>query len=77
MPGEDANVRMAANTHAINFAWLLRLRWGAIAGQLALMLIVDWVFDIALPLVAIGVLVLAEVATNIAAALWARGGRAH
>ena len=73
MIGQDAKGHMEANTHAINFAWLLRLRWGAMVGQVALILIVERVFDIALPLAAIGVLVGAELATNIAAALWARG----
>ncbi len=68
-------MRAPLNVHAINFAWLLRLRWGAIAGQVALVLIVDRVFEIVLPLAPICALVGAELASNIAAALRARGSR--
>jgi two-component system, sensor histidine kinase RegB len=75
MIGQDLKGRMAANAHAINFAWLLRLRWGAIAGQVALVLIVDRVIRIALPLAPICLLVAAELATNVAGALWARWDR--
>jgi two-component system sensor histidine kinase RegB len=66
---------MGANAHAINFAWLLRLRWGAIAGQIVLVGLVARVFGIALPLGAISGLVGAELATNVIAVLWARRRR--
>lgn len=59
-------------THAINFSWLLTLRWGAAAGQIAIILIVNRLMRIELPLVALGAIIGIELASNAACALWAR-----
>ena len=61
------------DAHATNFAWLLKLRWGAAVGQLALILTVRSALGITIPLAGVLAIIAVEVATNIAAWLWARG----
>ena len=63
----------AIRTH---FAWLLRLRWGAIAGQAATILLVDRFMQVALPLMPLYAIVLVELASNLALTRYARGQRA-
>jgi two-component system, sensor histidine kinase RegB len=48
----------------INFAWLLRLRFGAVLGQLVVISIVSWGFDVKLPLVQLGVVMALELLFN-------------
>jgi two-component system, sensor histidine kinase RegB len=59
--------------HATNFAWLLKLRWGAAAGQLAIIVIVRRYLAIAIPLWWVLPIIGVELATNAAAWVWARG----
>ncbi len=66
-----ASVRDAS---VINFAWLLRLRWGAVLGQLTTILVVDRWMHIHLPLQPLLALVAVEAASNVACELWARRG---
>jgi two-component system sensor histidine kinase RegB len=63
-----------ADEHAnrTNLAWLLRLRWGAIAGQAATILGVERVMGIALPLLPLFAIVGVELLSNAALARWAR-----
>jgi two-component system sensor histidine kinase RegB len=61
--------------HAINFSWLIKLRWGAIAGQVVTILGVDRGMDIRLPLAPLGAILLVELVTNIGCVLLARSGR--
>lgn len=61
--------------HAINFSWLIRLRWGAIVGQLALILGSRFVLGIDLPLAELFGLVGIEAASNAALTLWLRRTR--
>ena len=63
----------ARDTHAINFAWLLRLRWGAVAGQVITILGVERLMQVELPLVPLGAILLIEVISNVAALALARG----
>jgi two-component system sensor histidine kinase RegB len=56
----------------INFSWLLRLRWGTIAGQLGTILIVHYWMAIRLNLKALLVTLALEAFTNIAAMAWLR-----
>lgn len=58
----------------INFGWLTRLRWGAVAGQLATMLVVSLGLDAPLPWPPLLALVAVELALNTGAALWLRAG---
>ena len=56
--------------HAINFSWLLKLRWGAIAGQLLTIVVVDQLMAVALPLLPLLSIVAIEVGSNVGAWLW-------
>jgi two-component system sensor histidine kinase RegB len=57
----------------INFSWLVRLRWGAIGGQLAVILFVYEWMQIPLQLERVLGIVAAEVAINLGCAWWVRG----
>jgi two-component system sensor histidine kinase RegB len=63
----------AAEPHSINFAWLIRLRWGAIAGQLVTVLGVAHVMGIELPLVPLLSVIAVEAASNVGCAIAVRG----
>lgn len=56
----------------INFAWLVRLRWGAIAGQATAIACVHFVMDIPLPLAWLAAILSAAVVYNVAWAVWVR-----
>jgi two-component system sensor histidine kinase RegB len=60
----------AAN--AINFSWLVRLRWGAFLGQTVTILAVDFLMGIDLPLVPLLTIVAIEMLSNIACAIFVR-----
>ena len=64
--------RLQRDGRRINFAWLLRLRWGTVAGQLIVILAVELGFGIALPLGPLFAVIAIEVATNLACARWLR-----
>jgi two-component system, sensor histidine kinase RegB len=61
--------------HAINFSWLIKLRWGAIAGQVGTILGVHHLLGISLPLGVLFAVVGMEAASNVACALLVRGRR--
>jgi two-component system sensor histidine kinase RegB len=63
---------LAGERHRINLSWLLQLRWGASAGQVATILIVSAVGMMRLPVALLLGIVALEVASNVACALWAR-----
>src|SRR5207237_9853 len=52
-----------------NLAWLLRLRWGAIGGQLVTILVVHFAMGVVLPLPPLLALVGVEVLSNLALSL--------
>jgi two-component system sensor histidine kinase RegB len=58
--------------HGINLSWLLTLRWGALAGQLATILVVDRVMGIPLPLGPLGLVLAVGAASNLALGSWRR-----
>lgn len=60
------------DAHAINLSWLLRLRWGAIVGQVALILGVHFGLGIAQRLGPLFATVAVAVVSNGALGLWAR-----
>jgi two-component system, sensor histidine kinase RegB len=62
----------AVDPYRINFSWLVRLRYGAIFGQLVVILAVDRVMGMALPLMPLGVILAVEVATNLLCSAWLR-----
>lgn len=62
----------------INFDWLLRLRWGVVAGQTAVLLVARLLLDIELPVAPLLAIILVESASNALCWRWARGAsRAH
>jgi two-component system, sensor histidine kinase RegB len=63
---------VAIEPYRINLSWLVRLRYGAITGQIAVLLVVDRLMGMALPLLPLGVILGLEVATNLACSAWLR-----
>lgn len=60
------------HAHRTNFAWLLRLRWGAIAGQAVTIAGVHFLMRIPLPLLPLFAIVGIELASNVALVIWGR-----
>lgn len=67
---------MRPNPHTINFQWLIRLRWAAIAGQLVTIATVLWVMHAHMSLRPLLVIVGASAALNVACTVWTRRGGA-
>ena len=59
----------------VNFAWLVRLRFGAVLGQLVVIMTVSVGLDIALPLVALGSVMALELLLNVWSIALLRSGR--
>ncbi len=57
---------------AINFSWLVKLRWGAIAGQIVTILGVAHFMGVALPLPALFAIIAVELVSNVACVIAAR-----
>ena len=75
-----ARASKLATPHAIlrigiNLSWLVKLRWGAVVGQLVTIAFVDRAMGIPLPMTPLLGLVGLEAASNAAAALWLRERR--
>jgi two-component system, sensor histidine kinase RegB len=65
----------AATPDGINLSWLVRLRWGAVVGQLLTIGVVDRVMGIRLPLTPLLGVVGLEAVSNLALMLWLRERR--
>ena len=64
--------------HAINFYWLIRLRWWAMTGQVVVIVFAHAFMRLDLPLTALAILVSISLCINLTSALWAhRGGGVH
>src|SRR5207249_4150669 len=63
------------NPNALNFSWLIRLRWGSIGGQVATIVAVHQGLGIPLPLGPLGALIAIQVALNALCVVIARGTR--
>jgi len=61
-----------ASRHAINFSWLVTLRWGALAGQLVTIVAVDGLMGIHLPLTPLACVLALGAASNAACIVWRR-----
>jgi two-component system sensor histidine kinase RegB len=59
----------------INFSWLVRLRWGAVAGQICTIAVVATAMKVALPLLPLLALVGVEAITNVLCVLRLRSAR--
>ncbi|RAL22755.1 sensor histidine kinase [Lujinxingia litoralis] len=63
------------DVHRINFAWLIRLRWVAIIGQTAVVLVTNAFLDVEFPYPMLSLVLFFEVLSNLALIAWARTGR--
>lgn len=61
--------------HAINFHWLLRLRWGAILGQVLVIVVAQHWVRLDLPIVGLLGFVGVSLAINLLGTAWIRSGR--
>jgi two-component system, sensor histidine kinase RegB len=68
----NQGTHLDADANRINLSWLLKLRWGAIAGQVVTILVVNRVLEISLPLGILFAIISVELASNIAFAFWVR-----
>lgn len=68
--------RVTHGLHTLNLAWLTRLRWAAVAGQVATMGVAALAFGVVLPWGALLLVVAAEVAANAVAHRWLAARRA-
>jgi two-component system sensor histidine kinase RegB len=75
---ESFGARSALDPEAqsINFSWLVRLRWGAIAGQALAIAIVHFAMEIALPLSWLAAILIVATIYNVACAAYVRRARA-
>jgi two-component system, sensor histidine kinase RegB len=64
--------RLDPKTQRMNLAWLVQLRWGAVIGQLGAVLFVHYGMRIALPLLALLIVISAEALSNVACSVWAK-----
>jgi two-component system sensor histidine kinase RegB len=62
-----------AQRNLIHLSWLLKLRWGVIAGQVVTILGVDRVLRIDLPLLPLFAIIALEIASNVGFTFWVRG----
>jgi two-component system sensor histidine kinase RegB len=60
------------STPAITLRWVLRLRWGAVAGQIATILGTRFIFGLALPIVPLAAIITATALSNVALVRWMR-----
>ena len=69
-PRRDSAVERGSDAYEINFNWLLRLRWGAMVGELVVISAVYYGLGVRLPLGPLGLVVLLQIATNLGCWLW-------
>jgi two-component system sensor histidine kinase RegB len=60
----------------MNFSWLVRLRWGAVVGQVLVIAFVHRGMEVPLPIVPLSGLVLTALVLNVLSSLWAHRARA-
>lgn len=63
----------AANQRSlVNLSWLIKLRWVACLGQLLVIAVVIWIFQIPLPIRPLAIVIALTLATNVALDFWYR-----
>lgn len=71
VPREQARrTAVDLDVNRLNLAWLARLRWASIVGQIVTVLGVHYVMRVRLPLGALGALIFLEAASNVAVMAW-------
>ncbi len=73
----DALPAAIPERNRVNLLWLIKLRWGSVAGQLATIFGVSSLVAIDLPLIPLLIIVAVEAASNGAAVLWLRRTKAE
>ena len=68
----NKGTHLDADANRINLSWLLKLRWGAIAGQVVTILVVNRLLEISLPLGILFAIISVELVSNIGFAFWVR-----
>jgi len=63
-------LRESDERNRLNLSWLIKLRWGSIAGQICTILGVAWLIGIELPLSALFAIVAVEAVSNLLFMLW-------
>lgn len=76
-PSKAAMPAASPGRNRVNLLWLIKLRWGSVAGQLATIFGVTSLVDIHLPLVPLLLIVAVEGASNAFASLWLSRGTAE
>ncbi len=76
-PSADTAVRLDATRLAINAAWLVQLRWVAVAGQLLTIGVVAYGLEIQAPYAVLLVLVSVTAVTNLGFSIWVRRHRSE
>jgi two-component system, sensor histidine kinase RegB len=72
-PSRDATAFLS--TPEITLQWLLRLRWGAVAGQAVTIVVASLLFDLSLPFGSLAVVLGVTMVTNVALHRWMRAKR--
>ncbi|MFP4598510.1 MAG: ATP-binding protein [Persicimonas sp.] len=67
--------RELRDVNAVNFDWLIKLRWVAVVGQTALIGAARWLLDFGLPLGGLFGIIALTAATNVGLQWWQRRGR--
>ena len=65
------------NKNGLNLSWLIKLRWGSFAGQVATVLGVYSVLEIRIPVLPLLLIVAIGVASNLAVAIWFRSNKSE
>jgi two-component system sensor histidine kinase RegB len=69
--------QLIPNKNGLNLSWLIKLRWGSFAGQVATILGVYSVLEIRIPLLPLLLIVAFGSASNLAVALWFRKNKSE
>lgn len=70
------HARVDPGVHRINLAWLVRLRWGAVLGQLATIAAAHFALRLPQPWLPLSIFVAIEAGSNLVAGAWVRRGAA-
>ena len=76
MPRAATITERDATRDALNLAWLIRLRFVAVAGQLVAVLVAHHLLGVPLPIRWVMALIAVGLASNVSLAVWARRGAA-
>ena len=63
--GNGLDIAAANQRSLVNLSWLIKLRWVACLGQLVVIAVVIWMFDIALPYEPLAAVISSTLVTNV------------